>query len=92
MSHALSTTDMARNFADYINRVTYRGESFTIVRGKKSVAELSPVLRGRPLSELAGILAALPRLSNEELDGFEEDLAEIRSAANHSPSRDPWES
>ena len=52
MRFTASVTDVARNFADHINRVTFRGEHFLLVRGCKPVAELRPVPAGRKLSEL----------------------------------------
>ena len=42
MALTLSVTEVARHFAEYINRVSYRGESFVLVRGNKPVAELRP--------------------------------------------------
>ena len=42
-----SVTEVARHFADYINRVVYRGERFVLMRGNKPVAEsLDPCLWG----------------------------------------------
>ncbi len=33
MYETCSVTEVARNFADYVNRVVYRGERFVLVRG-----------------------------------------------------------
>lgn len=33
MNKTVSVTELVRNFSDYLNRVTYRGEGFTLVRG-----------------------------------------------------------
>jgi hypothetical protein len=62
------------------------------MRGKKPVAELSPVPTGRSLRELPDLLASLPRLSEEEAAGFEEDIAAMRADLSRLPVRDPWES
>ena len=70
MSTLVSVTQAARHFADYINRVVYRGERFLLVRGRQPVAELAPVPAGRRLGDLPGILAALPRLGPEEAERF----------------------
>ena len=51
----ISVTEASRNFADYINRVVYRGESFVLIRGNKAVAEISPVVSGKCLKELSEI-------------------------------------
>jgi len=48
---ALSVTDVARHFSEYINRVTYKGDRFVLVKGGREVAELKPVPKGRRLSE-----------------------------------------
>ena len=87
----ISVTHLARNLADIVNRVAYRGERFTLVRGNREVAELTPPTRGRPLSELAAVLEALPRLGPEEAERFATDLDEARRAIDSRP-RDPWAS
>lgn len=88
----ISVTDLARNLADFINRVSYRGESFLVVRGKRPVAELSPVPRGRKLAELPALLAALPRLGPEEAERLAAELEEARHEMGTPEGGDPWES
>lgn len=92
MRRTLTVTDMARNFADYINRVAYRGERFLLTRGGRVVAEIRPVPEARNLSELPGLLAALPRLSREEAEAFGRDLGKHREALGPPPSGGVWES
>ncbi|MDD5262161.1 MAG: hypothetical protein PHD76_09980 [Methylacidiphilales bacterium] len=75
----VSITEAARNFSDFVNRVAYRRESFFLVRGKKTVAELRPVLAGSRLGELPALLSALPGLSDEEFEALQGDLNRIRS-------------
>ena len=86
----VTVTQVARNFAEYVNRVAYRRESFTLVRGKKPIAELRPLPAGARLSELPGLLAALPRLSRAEADAFAADLEVSRSELGEA--RDAWQS
>ncbi len=88
----ISISEVSRNFADYINRVAYRGECFTLFRGKKPVAELRPVSRTRKLKELKSLLKTLPALSEQECDSFSEDLKRIRLDGNREMLGDPWES
>ena len=57
MAQTLSVTEAARHFAEYINRVLYRGESFILVRGNKPIAELRPLPTGRQLAELPALLS-----------------------------------
>jgi antitoxin (DNA-binding transcriptional repressor) of toxin-antitoxin stability system len=87
-----SVTEIARHFAEYINRVVYRGERFVLVRGKKPVAELGPVPAGKRLAELPDLLDSLPRLSEAEARRFADDLAEARSSLAATDVRDPWAS
>ena len=61
-----SVTDVARNFADFVNRVAFRGERFTLVRGGRAVAELVPAPPSRRLGDLPAMLAGLPRLKPED--------------------------
>ena len=49
MAQTLSVTEAPRHFAEYINRVVYRGESFVLVRGNTPIAELRPLPAGRRL-------------------------------------------
>lgn len=92
MANTLTVTEMSRRFAEYINRVVYRGESFVLTRGNKPIAEIRPLPKGRKLSELPGILASLPHLTPEEAEAFGKDIDEAREELNKIGVRDPWES
>ncbi len=87
-----SVTEVARHFAEYINRVALRGERFVLMRGKRPVAELRPVLAGKRLRELPDVLASLPPLSESEAVALAEDLAAARAELSHAPLRDSWAS
>ena len=86
----VTVTQVARNFAEYVNRVAYRRESFTLLRGKKPLAELRPLPAGARLSELPGLLASLPRLTAAEAGDFAEDLAAAQGELGEV--RDSWQS
>ena len=86
----VTVTQVARHFAEYVNRVAYRRESFTLVRGKKPLAELRPLPSGARLSELPGLLASLRRLSAAEAGAFAEDLEASRGELGEV--RDAWQS
>lgn len=90
--HPLNVTEFVRNFAEYINRVAYRGERYLLIRGGREVAAVHPVPEGRALAELPGLLAALPRLSAEEAEELGRDLERARMDLGDSESRDPWDS
>lgn len=87
-----SVTDVARNFAEYVNRVSYRGDRFILLRGGKPVAELGPVTRGVAIRDIPGIFAALPRLTPEEAEAFGRDMEAAREESFGMEPRDPWES
>lgn len=92
MAQTLTVTEIARHFAEYINRVAFRGESFVLVRGKRPMAELRPLPAGRFLSELPALLESLPRLSPSEAAEFADDLAAARGALAGAEVPDPWQS
>ena len=86
----VTVTQVARNFAEYINRVAYRRESFTLLRGKKPLAELRPLPTGARLSELPGLVASLPRLTEDEAGDLAADLDAARDELG--AVRDAWQS
>lgn len=92
MAHTLSVTEVARHFAEYINRVAYRGESFVLVRGNKPMAELRPLPAGKRLAELPSLLASLPHLSSAEATQLADDLTAAREALARAEVHDPWQS
>jgi prevent-host-death family protein len=84
----VSATEAARNLSDLLNRVRYRGERFTVVRGGEEVAEIVPAKRGSgvTLRDLRRALAALPAPD----DDFAADLERIR--AEQPPAEPSWRS
>lgn len=90
MPQTLSVTEIARDFAEYINRVAYRGECFVLVRGNVPMAELRPLPTGKRLAELPALLASLPHLSETEAAQFAEDLTAAREALARVEVQDPW--
>lgn len=92
MASRPSVTDVARNFADYINRVAFRGERFTLTRSGRPVAELAPVPMGRRAGDLPALLASLPRLGKDEAEAFSMDLSQAHESLGEAELRDPWAS
>lgn len=88
----VTVTEVARHFADYINRVAYRRESFTLVRGNKQLAELRPLPAGKRLSDLPALFASLPHLSPSEAGDFADDLAAAQRELAQAEVRDAWQS
>lgn len=88
----LSVTELVRGFSDYVNRVAYRGERFILLKGRKPVAELRPVVVGRSLGELDALLRSLPALSAGEAADFAADIEAARADLPVEVLRDPWQS
>ena len=89
---ALTVTEVARHFSDYVSRVAYRHEVFVLCKGRKPVAELRPLPRGRRLGDLPAILHALPHLSRNDAAAFADDVEMARVALAAGEARDPWAS
>jgi len=87
----ITITHLARNLADIVNRVAYRGERFTVVRGRHPVVDLVPVPRGRRLEELPAVLASLPRLGDGDAERMAHELESARRVLQ-TPAADPWQS
>lgn len=92
MPESLTATEVARRFADVLNRVAYRRGSFAGVRGKRPPAELRQLPAGTRLAALPAILAALPRLEASEADDFGADLDAAHAEPASLESQDPWAS
>ena len=92
MSQTLTITEVARHFAEYINRVAYRGEYFVLVRGNKPIAELRPLPVGKRLADLPALCAALPHLSPTDAAQLAVDLTAAREALTRAEVHDPWQS
>lgn len=88
----ITVTEMARHFSEYLNRVSYAGESFLLVRGKKVLAELHPAPKGRRLGDLPALLKALPRIEEKDAREFARDIEAAKERLNRRPPRDPWAS
>jgi prevent-host-death family protein len=83
----VTATEAARNLSDLLNRVLYRGERFTVVRGGEDVAAIVPAAAARvTLGELRRALAGLPAPDNE----FLSDLERIRG--EQPPAEPSWHS
>lgn len=89
-SRSISATDAARNFADVVNRVRYRGEEFLIEKGGEPVARLGPVSLPRSAGTVRDLVRLVERLGSDP--EFAKQLDEI-IAQDNQPLRpeNPWE-
>jgi antitoxin (DNA-binding transcriptional repressor) of toxin-antitoxin stability system len=86
-----TVTEVARNFAAYLDRVAFRGERFVLTRAGRPVAELAPVPIGGRLGDLPDMLASLPSLGDAAAE-LAADLDRAREELGVSGVRDPWAS
>jgi len=64
-------------FADYTNRVAFRGERFVLMRGKKAVESYDRFRPGKRPGELPELLSSLPRLGACEAERLAVDLQRV---------------
>jgi prevent-host-death family protein len=89
-SRTLSATEVARNFADVVNRVRYRGEEFMIEKGGEPVARLSPVSAVQPTGTVGDLLRLAEKLGTDP--AFADELDEIIRQDNQPLGLpNPWE-
>lgn len=92
MEKTISATEVVRKFSEILNSIKYKGESYTIVRGGKKVASLSPLeipFKERSLGELKTLAKNIPKLG-DEADRFRKDLEEILEHQPSMPKEDRW--
>lgn len=79
----ISATDASKRFADLLDAVEHRGETFTVVRRGRTVATIAPVRRGRGMD--------LRRIFDEHPpdDAWADELRDLRRFAGTVPD-DPW--
>lgn len=86
MESEISATEAARAFADLLDRVRFRGESFLVTRRGQPVCRIAPVSEGKPtVADLATLLRSLPTV--------DPGLARsVKAAARKQPKapRSPW--
>lgn len=87
-AHRISATRAARSFAEILNRVKYRGESFIVERNREPVCRIEPFRRGKPVTtdNFADFWKGLPRPD----DKFADDLEEVHNLFRELP-RSAWE-
>jgi antitoxin (DNA-binding transcriptional repressor) of toxin-antitoxin stability system len=87
-SHRISATRAARSFAEILNRVKYRGESFIVERNREPVCRIGPFRQRKPVTtdNFADFWKSLPRPD----DKFADDLEEVHNLFRELP-RSAWE-
>ena len=85
--HTLTVTEALRNFSDVIGRVRYTGEPTTLTKGNKPVVRIVPVKRKRTIGDLLAWAndPNRPRLTPEDVEAMERNIAEFRRNMNVPP-------
>ena len=91
-SQPRTVAEVARRFAEYVDRVAHHGERFVLVQGDKPIAELRPLPLAKRLSEFPALFSSLPHLSPTEAAQFGDDLTAAREALARAEGHDPWRS
>jgi prevent-host-death family protein len=79
----ITATEASRRFSDLLDAIE-RGETVTITRGNRPIAEIAPARRRTG----ADLRAALSGIAPPD-DRFEADIAEALTLV-HSDGSDPW--
>jgi len=80
----ISATDASKRFADMLDAVEHRGETFTVVRRGRAIATVSPA-RSATLGELRGYLREHPPDA-----AWARELEDLRVFVGGAPASDPW--
>jgi prevent-host-death family protein len=80
----ISATDASKRFADMLDSVEHRGETFTVVRRGRAIATVAPAKR----TSLGGLRDFLRE--NPPDEGWADDLADLRRFVGPAPTSDPW--
>jgi prevent-host-death family protein len=80
----ISATDASKRFADMLDAVEHRGETFTVVRRGRAIATVAPAHR-TTLRDLRGFLAANPPDPD-----WQDELEDLRRFIGPAPTTDPW--
>jgi|TARA_B110000495_G_C23041924_1_gene625611 hypothetical protein len=86
-----TVTEVARNFSSFLNSVRYNHDTIVLIRGKKEVAELRPIISGMSADNFLNLIKLGPHLSESDLKSFSDDLKMVRETMNEAPIGDPWE-
>ena len=80
----ISATEASKRFADLLDAVEHRGETFRAVRRGRVVATIAPARRGTG-ADLRRILTEFP-----PDDRWADDLQDLRRFAGEATATDPW--
>jgi antitoxin (DNA-binding transcriptional repressor) of toxin-antitoxin stability system len=86
MATKITATELARNLSDILNRVRYKGESFEVMRGGETIAEITGSSNVSTVRDFVDMWKRLPPAD----DKWADDLEAIHEAQGTLPVS-PWE-
>lgn len=89
MATRITATELARNLSDILNRVRYKGESFEVVRGGETIAELKATARKHfTVADFIEFWDNVPKPDLEFWDEVEEAHQTLNQPLREPPSWD----
>ncbi len=92
MTKTVTATEAVRRFSEILNSIKYKGDHYTVIRGGKPIASISPAetsAKEITLGDLKGLLNALPSLG-EESGRFKEDVKKVIKHQPLLPEKSKW--
>jgi len=92
MTKTITATEAVRKFSEILNSIKYKGDSYTVMRGGKPVASISPAeghVKEVTLGDMAGLVKSLPPLGEEE-EKFKKDIEEVIKHQPLLPEKSRW--
>lgn len=80
----ISATDASKRFADMLDAVEHRGETFTVLRRGRPIATITPARR----TDLAGLREFLTAHPPDE--DWQRDVADLKRFVGSASTDDPW--
>lgn len=92
MPKTVTATEVVRKFSEILNSIKYQGDHYTVLRGGKPIASITPADPHRKpmtLGNLIDIVKALPSLG-AEAGAFTKDVEDIIRRQPSMPERGKW--
>jgi antitoxin (DNA-binding transcriptional repressor) of toxin-antitoxin stability system len=89
MTTTVTTTELARNLSEILNRVRYKGERFRIERKGELIATLEPAAAGKART----VRELLEQIGHWRMpEGMADDIEQAREALGPMPDPPTWPS
>jgi antitoxin (DNA-binding transcriptional repressor) of toxin-antitoxin stability system len=91
MEIPITATEAVRSFSEILNAVRYKGDTYTVLRGGKAVANITPAgvsHKTRTMKDLREFISHLPSLDGD--DAFKSDMEAVIKSRPPLREDDPW--